>query len=165
MLSSYILYHLQDIWVKLQKCSIDLYCTCSSFCFGSHPNSQYNQIRPKSQVPSTKPTSYKTHPIKAVVERTFAGKTTCNSIPRLGGLKVFWKSQVFSTRKTPPLLWWFFIWGWTSQDGFVDFCEDYIFVWELLRYIWLSPTLFFGVSFFFGKGGTTRIWKTGLRNP
>ena len=52
----------------------------------------------------------KTHRIQAVVERTFAGKTTCNSIPRLGGLKVFWKSQVFSTRKTPPFCCVFFVW-------------------------------------------------------
>lgn len=46
MLSSYILYILFKISKWNWKNSH--ISTCSSFCFGSHPNSKYNQIRPKS---------------------------------------------------------------------------------------------------------------------
>ena len=129
------------------------------------PPNQYNQIRPKSQVlSSTEPTSYKTHGIKAVVERTFAGKTTCNSIPRLGGrAKVFSNPDVFSGATfvffllNIPRCFCGFLWTWYFYLRIADI-HVYIY-----RY-GCAPMFFFGCEFFFRKGGTTKIWKTGLRN-
>lgn len=137
---------------ETEKIPTDLRSTCSSFCFGSHPNSQYNQIRPKSQVLSTKPTSYKTHPIKAVVERTFAGKTTCNSIPRLGGLKFFLEEPSFFNTENSAILRCFFLWLSIPRWFCGVLWTWYWYLFEnLLRYIMAVPNLLFWCEFFFGE--------------
>lgn len=125
------MYHLQDIWVKLKKMPIDL-LHMFIFLFREAPKLPIELNPPQVPSPksSTKPISYKTHRIQAVVERTFAGKTTCNSIPRLGGqAKVFFQHWFFFGAIFVVI----FLCGWTSQDGFVDFCEDDIFIREFAK--------------------------------
>ena len=156
LLTFYIIFKMAS-WVKLnfQYQYIDLLHFHRKF-----RSNKPDWANPKSHLLTFTNSYTKKSHSQALVERTFAGKTTCDPISRLGGLDFL--NQTFNMENPRghfavicfveyPKMLDIFLWKWYLFEN----CWD---IW------WSSPNLFFWVWVFW-ETHTAKIWKTGLRNP